>query len=217
MQKLLNIFPLPNFTNWAVAGGTYNYITDYSSDRPVRQDILRLDYIINDKWRTFFRGMNEMVDNNGYSSPANSMPWLMPVDYKTHNPNVVFNAVYVATPTVVNELTVGAALWTEDQDVTTANLQKIERAKLGITLGQRFPQNNPLDLVPATTFGGISNSASFGYDGRFPMHDVVNTLTLTNDVSKVWNRHNLKVGIDLQGDQYLQEHHSGSASFVGKY
>ena len=48
MQKLLNIFPLPNFTNWAVAGGTYNYITDYSSDRPVRQDILRLDYIIND-------------------------------------------------------------------------------------------------------------------------------------------------------------------------
>jgi hypothetical protein len=115
MQKLLNIFPLPNFINWAVAGGTYNYITNYSSDRPVRQDILRLDYIINDKWRTFFRGMNAMVDNNGYGSPANSMPWLMPVDYKTHNPNVVFNAVYVATPTVVNELTLGAALWTEDQ------------------------------------------------------------------------------------------------------
>jgi hypothetical protein len=50
-----------------------------------------------------------------------------------------------------------------------------------------------------------------------PMHDVVNTLTLTDNVSKVWNRHNLKVGIDLRGDQYLQEHHSGSASFVGKY
>jgi len=217
MQKMLNIFPQPNFTNFAITGGQYNYNTSTSADRPVRQEILRLDYVVNDRWRTFFRGMNEMVDNNGFNSPANKLPWLMPVDYKTHNPNVAFNAVYIASPTVVNELTLGAALWTEDQGMATADLQKIEKDRLGVSIGQRFPENNPLNLVPMASFGGISNAATFGYDGRFPMHDVVNTLTLTDNVSKTWNRHTFKVGVDLQGDQYLQEHHSGSSSFTGSY
>src|SRR6266542_1067632 len=82
MQKLLNIYPLPNFFDRAVSGGNYNYITSNYADRPVRQDILRMDYNINEKWRTFFRGMNEAVDNYGFSTPANSLPWLVKVGYK---------------------------------------------------------------------------------------------------------------------------------------
>jgi hypothetical protein len=216
LQKMLNIYPLPNFTNRAISGGSYNYVTNRTADRPVRQDILRLDYNVSQKWRTFFRGMNESVDNNGYATPANSLSWLIPVDYKTHNPNVALNAVYVASPTMVNELTVGAALWTEDQGVTQDSLSKIQRDKLGITLGQRFAVNNPLDVVPAASFG-VPSSANFGFDGRFPMHDLVNSLSITDAVTKTFDRHTLKVGIDLQGDQYLQEHHSGSSSFTGNF
>ncbi|MEO7143838.1 MAG: carboxypeptidase regulatory-like domain-containing protein [Bryobacteraceae bacterium] len=216
-QKLLGIFPEPNFLNNAISKGNYNYITSYSEKTPVDQQILRADYDISSKWRTFFRGMNMSVDNNGYSSPANDLPWYIPVDYKTHNPNIAINAVYVATPTLVNELTVGTALWTEDQGVTPANLNKIERTNAGIALGQLYPRNNPLNLIPAMSFGGVPNAATTRFDGRFPMHDTVVSLTLTDGLTKVWNNHTFKFGVDLQGDQYDQAHHSGSASFTGSF
>jgi len=45
----------------------------------------------------------------------------------------------------------------------------------------------------------------------------VNTLSLTDAVTKIWSTHTFKFGIDLQGDQYLQEHHSGGSSFVGNF
>ena len=130
-RKYLSIFPLPNFTNLAISKGNYNYITNTFADKPVRQDILRLDYNVTEKWRTFFRGMNESVDNFGYNSPAANLKTLAPIGYKTHNPNVAFNAVFVATPTLVNELTAGTAYWTEDQRIADSDLAKIkERGRL---------------------------------------------------------------------------------------
>jgi hypothetical protein len=41
----------------------------------------------------FFRGDLETV-NDDYSSPANSMAWLMKVNYRTTNPNFVYNITY---------------------------------------------------------------------------------------------------------------------------
>jgi len=217
MQNLLNIFPLPNFTNTAISRGNYNYVTNTTAQTPVSQQVLRVDYNITDKWRMFFRGMNMSVDNNGFNSPANKTQSLVPIDYKTHNPNVVADLVWTASPTVVNELTLGTAFWTEDQGIAPSDLAKLEKSKIGYNLSQFYPQNNPLGVVPAASFGGITNAASIGFDGRFPMHDVVTSISLTDGLTKVWRSHLFKVGVDLQGDQYLQAHSSGGGVFSGSF
>ena len=77
MQKLLNVFPLPNAPNTLNGGalnpsGTwYNYTLQDSLSRPGRQNSLRTDYNISDKWRAFFRGSNEGTHNKGPNSTVN--------------------------------------------------------------------------------------------------------------------------------------------------
>ena len=48
MQKLLNWFPVPNFTDTAVSQGLYNYVLAAVADNPVDQESLRIDYAPNE-------------------------------------------------------------------------------------------------------------------------------------------------------------------------
>jgi outer membrane receptor protein involved in Fe transport len=214
-QALLNIFPQPNFTNTAISGGNYNYITNNFANQPTSQSILRLDYNFTEKWRMFFRGLNMVVNNDGFSSPANADPWLAPANYKTHNPNVAINLVWAATPTLVNELTLGTAFWTEDQILTADSLKLLQKSNDGISLGQLYPQFNPLGLIPQMNFGGVPNAAGGGPNGRFPLEDVVSNYDLTDGLTKIWNKHTFKFGADVEFDTYLQKHTGGS--FAGNF
>ncbi|MCX6628589.1 MAG: carboxypeptidase regulatory-like domain-containing protein, partial [Candidatus Solibacter sp.] len=153
MQKLLGVFPLPNFTNRAVSKGNYNYILSDTIDNPIRQEILRIDYSPTEKWRTYFRGMNMYVNNNGTASTANTNSWGIVQAYNTTNPNIAGNVTYMASPTLVNEFSVGLARWTEDQLIAGSELAKLQRDKLGIKLGQLYPANNPLNVIPGASFG----------------------------------------------------------------
>jgi len=71
-QKLLSVFPLPNFFDRNISRGNYNYIASDTVDRPARQEVLRLDYNPGPKWRTYFRGMNMYVKQRGLAVTANS-------------------------------------------------------------------------------------------------------------------------------------------------
>ena len=53
----LNIFPLPNFS----AGSGVNYTSQVPSDRPRREDLIRLDFQPSDKWRFTGRYMNTVT------------------------------------------------------------------------------------------------------------------------------------------------------------
>ncbi len=218
MQKLLNVFPLPNFTNRAVSKGNYNYILSDSIDNPIRQEILRVDYSPTQKWRTYFRGMNMYVNNNGTASTANTNSWGIVQAYNTTNPNVAGNVTYMASPTLVNEFSVGLARWTEDQIISDSQLARLQRDKLGIALGQLYPKNNPLNVVPGASFGGVTGSASIGFDARFPMHDYTNAVSFSDGLTKVAGPHTLKAGIYYEWAEYLQAHHAGSSSnFAGNF
>lgn len=112
-QNTLVLNPQFAFNNVAISSNNYNYITNYSADKPVNQLIFRIDYAPTQKLHMFGRGDLETVNNNGYSSPANKLPWLMRVNYRTTNPNFVYNLIYTFSPTVVNELNLGTAGWSE--------------------------------------------------------------------------------------------------------
>lgn len=219
IQALLNIFPLPNRTDPSTNNnGKYNYVTNTTADRPVDQEIFRVDYNPTEKWRMYFRAIFMSVGNNGYNSSANKLPWLMPVNYTTSNPNMAYNLTYAISPTLVNELTVGTAGWTEKQSYKDADLAKIVKKNVGYNLSQLYPANNPLDLVPALSFSGVTNAAVINYDARFPMNNQVRTYSLTDGLTKIWGAHTAKVGVDLQTDSYIQYHNTASTGiFPGTF
>lgn len=215
MQKLLNVFPLPNFTNVAISNRAYNLRLTDSVDNPAREEVLRVDYNPGSKWRTYFRGLNLQVKQDGYATTANSNQWGIRQSYDTTNPNIGYNITYMATPTLVNELSLGYARWTEVQNISESELAKLSRDKLGIRLGQQRPQNNPLNVIPAASFGGITGAASIGYDGRFPMDNYVHAFSLSDGLTKVAGAHTFKVGVYLEAAEYLQRHHG--ANFAGSF
>jgi hypothetical protein len=206
MQKLLNIFPAPNVTGIS----SYNLVQTDTIEAPVHQELLRVDYNPTSKLRGYFRGVNAFVAQRGSNITANSNKWGVVQTYDTTNPNVAANFTYLASPTLVNELSIGMSRWTEDQAIAADQLAKLQKDKLGINLGQLYPGNNPLNLVPAASFGGVQSPISIGYDSRFPMKDIVTAVSLADSVTKVLNTHTLKAGIYLENAEYLQAHTGGS-------
>lgn len=192
------------FDNAAVSDNNYNYITNYSADRPVTQEIFRIDYFPTEKLHMFFRGDMEKVNNTSHSSPANKLPWVMPVNYQTTNPNFVYNVIYTFTPTLVNEFNIGTAGWSEHQLYSKSDLAKVQLSSSGLNLPSLYDGVNPLNLYPAVTFGGITDVATYGWDSRFPMADQVRSIEATDNVTKVIGNHTLKFGLDAGTDTYLQ-------------
>ncbi len=82
----------------------------------------------------FGRGDLTTVDNTGYASTANNLPWLMADDYQTKNPNFVYNIVYTFSPTVVNEFNVGWAGWDENTVYNPADVAKVTLGAGGFNL-----------------------------------------------------------------------------------
>jgi hypothetical protein len=220
MQALMQIMydntlgrnPQYAFTNLAVSNNNYNYQTNYSADKPVHQVVFRIDYAPTQKIHMFGRAQFETVNDNDYSSPANTMTWLMPVNYRTTNPNAVFNITYTFSPTIVNELNLGTAGWSETQLYEQSDLAKVTLGAGGFNLPALYAGVNPLNLFPATSFGG-TNAANFGWDSRFPMADQVRSWTITDNVTKIWGNHTFKFGVDWEQDTYLQVNHNR----VGKF
>jgi hypothetical protein len=229
-QKLMNIFPLPTINCTPLGGGgasacpltnvttgsPYNYRIFAPRKEPTNQQVLRVDYNISNKWHTYFHGMNMFKENRGLTATVNKLNWGIPSFYQTPARNAGFNVTYMATPTLVNEFTIGYADWKEIQNFANASdLDKVSKSKLGISLGQNNPSQNPTDLVPRVT--GLSSGTSspsyqlaaapsIDFDNRWPMKNATGTWEGTDGITKIWGHHTSKAGVYFQAGRYLQRH-----------
>ena len=215
MQKLLNIFPLPNVAPDATR--PFNVQLSDTLERPVYQELLRVDYVVSPKVRTWARGWHQSVHNKGLASTVNNTAWgIGAVDYHTGGPNLGGNLTWIVNPTLVSELTVGFSTWNEEHIIEPDVLKNLQKATYGMTIGQLYPQNNPLGLVPAASFGGVTNAATISYTARYPLYDIARTWSATWSISKLWREHQLKAGIQAERAVYYQ-YHTGSANFAGSF
>ena len=218
MQKVLNIFPQPNFTNTAISNRNYNYVISDSNSTPARQESLRLDYNPSDKLHIYFRGTDLHDGSTGRTQPGISASYMTETEsYNTRAPSLALNVTYTVNPHIVNELAVGLGLWFETNQVSQATLNQFSKTAQGISLGQLYPQNNPLNLLPTLTFQNILNPANFGHDARFPLDDTVITPSVSDGLSVVHGNHNMKFGVYADNAAYKQANHSGNSSFSGAF
>ena len=75
-------YPQNAYTNLAVSNNNYNYQTNWSADKPVNQEIFRIDYAPTEKLHMFFRGDQTIANDTDFASPANTMSWLLKVNYQ---------------------------------------------------------------------------------------------------------------------------------------
>ncbi|MBZ5586620.1 MAG: carboxypeptidase regulatory-like domain-containing protein [Acidobacteriia bacterium] len=168
-QSILNIFPLPNFPNRAISGGNYNYTFQESLDVPKLSHLFRIDLPVSAVNKFSLRGSHWYSDQGGYACSSCASNWgLFKQHYRFAEEGLTFNWVHIFSPTIVNEFNVGVRnnkeKWYPDTD---KDLQGFQRANRGLsTLGQWYPQDNDLGIIPQASFGGVTGGASISYDGR---------------------------------------------------
>ncbi|HWC19040.1 MAG TPA: carboxypeptidase regulatory-like domain-containing protein [Terriglobales bacterium] len=231
-QAVLKLLPTGNATPLGTApgGGLYNYLVRATVEKPVNQQVLRLDYNLSDSMHMFFRGMNMSNETRGPTdSPGlnSAMQWGAPFFYNTPARNAALGLTWTASPTLVNEFTAGYADWRERSGfVNSSDLAKYQRgSSTGVNLGQFSPSLNPLNLIPNMTFGGGGTSASAGFGisngpevnfyTRFPFNNNTGTWEYTDGLTKVWNRHTSKFGVYWQNGRYVQ--HPIGGQFNGTF
>ena len=197
-QALLNIFPLPNQLNTAITLGNFNYQVQEVINQPRRQNLLRVDWRPNAKDAISVRGSTWWADSLGYAVAAGSANWgLVQQHYTFTNNEVALNYTRIITPALINEFTTGVHHSVEKGPPgSDAELQRVVRENRGLgTLGQFFPANNPLHIIPQiSSFGGVLNPALITYDGRFPLRGADTIINFTDNLSYVRGGHNFKAG-----------------------
>jgi len=213
-QKLLSIFPLPNFND---PTNNFNNVFQSTVDQPRREEILRMDWNISQKTTFYARGIESYEAFKGdYNFVLASPIWpQFPIKYQIRSKGLVSTLIHTFNPTLTNEFTFGVnrALQTVDP-LNQDGIDKNDRTKLGLALPQFFPAINPLNLVPNATFGGISNAPQLNIEQRFPFFGTNNIWNWSDNLSKIWGGHNLKAGFYLE---YTTRNAARAAAFNGTF
>jgi hypothetical protein len=188
--RLLNFFPLPNFTP-TVSSELYvnNYFEQGSATHPRRNDVLRIDTYITSKINGYFRWINDHDDMGvlfsgvqfgataagrgaGFAPMAN-------VDHPNPGHGYAGSATWTITPTLINEVTVGNS-WNTWAYYSLDNYAASLRSQFTAggaapplpilfpipTSAQNGPQsatNGYLPLLPTFSFGGSGGPAGASY------------------------------------------------------
>ena len=206
--------------NTSITKGNYNYIQQSTANTPVGQQIARIDFNPTDKLRMYGRLLLTQDNDDAYNSAANKLPWLMRVNYQTPRYNYAYDLTYTFSPTFLNEFIFGFSEFAENQIYEASQLALATKGSSGYNLGQIYPANNPLNLLPAVSFGGnnSTNNPSYAWDSRFPMYDRAEVWEANDNLTKIIGPHNLMFGFQFMTGNYLQAHSSsgtpsGSFSF----
>ncbi len=191
-QRILNFYPLPNVSGQP----SYNFQSQVSSSYPRRQEIYRIDWNISQRWRAFFRVINDKDAqfmpygqwSADYNIPFGNMRFAQP------GHSGIVNLTTVVNPTLTNEFIFGPSRNRLTIDPTS---DAFSRAKLGLQSRLIYPNADPQGLVPNFRYGGVPNGPFTGFNGT-PFRNVNNTFDFSDNLSKVFTSHHLKVGFYIQ-------------------
>jgi hypothetical protein len=197
---VLALYPKPNFVLGpnGLPNKGFNYTSQISDSYPRREDLLRGDYSLSDKWKLFSRWINNSDAVTSYYGSfvlGSSIP-LVPITDSRPGQGLVVSTTTLISPTMTNEATWGFGKNTIDITPTTNGLS---RAATGIDLPVLYAGAVQQDLIPTFAFNGsrLANTASFGTNDA-PFHNYNTTLEWIDNISKVWNQHTLKAGLYIQ-------------------
>ncbi|HEU0123766.1 MAG TPA: carboxypeptidase regulatory-like domain-containing protein [Bryobacteraceae bacterium] len=201
-QKINDFYPLPNRTPTNAFTNANNYINNAGEVRSMRQYTIKGDHRFNDKNSMFARYSYFLhkTDNGGSIYPN---PVVAKRDDALENKNFALSDTHSFSPTLLNELRVGA---------TRGYFPFIVRS-----FGGGWPQKLGLPAsVPPDTFPGISNGLPGFNTGTAGLRASIN-LQLYDMLTKITGNHTLKFGVDLrtlQGNNLQRSSPSGSFTFA---
>ncbi len=211
-QAILNIFPLPNFTNRAVSLGNYNYVFASPVSNTQLSDTLKIDYNLNAN--NILSWSLSYFNNPSIQNQSGNWPQFV-YNIRNHPTTSSVRFTHIFSPTLLNEFRVGGL--TQPVDVTSedANLKANQRSSIGFTAGQLYPSANPLDVIPNATFGGVTGAANLNIESRFPRYNRYQVLSFSDNLTWTHGSHIVKGGFYYEYFHRIQKGSTGSPPFNG--
>ena len=197
---LLNVFPLPNFSNRAISGGNYNYVFSTPYNKPLSTDTAKIDYILNSS-NTITGALNMYGDDEtgalGITTAAGNWPMMIKT-YHTHGNGTTEKWTRIIRPTLLNELSFGFFAQPADNTYSNAQLQNILRSAVGFNAPQFSPATNDVGVIPNATFGGVPDAANIAIEGRLPLYNRYYIIHWADNVTAIRGSHTIKAGIYVE-------------------
>ncbi len=186
---LLNLFPAPNATD--PSHPAYNYLSQISTSHPRREDLVRVDYNVTEKWRMYasiLRAADSESTPYGIWGMTN-IP-LYNISYSIPGYHYLYNLVTTINPTAINEITVDRA-HDEQYNGQFPGTGNWTRAKTGIQLPTLYPPYQ--DLIAGFSFNGsrLANTPSGNFS---PFFNANTTTEVMDNFSKTLKQHLVKIG-----------------------
>ncbi len=195
--QTLNWLPAPNISG----NPTFNYETAVPTSNPTFDQVYRVDYNINSKWRVYGRHLNSKNTQTvpyGRADSGNNLG-ASALTAPTYGWSLLGNVVYVASPSLINDFSFGYTVNGIPGNAPPED-SIYYRRNSGITLPMLFPNSDPIGLVPNFTFGGVpgwagnngnqpTRFAGLPYANRNPVYNI------TDNVTKLSGNHTMKFGI----------------------
>jgi hypothetical protein len=216
---ILNIFPDPN----ASATG-YNYIVQFPTQHPRRQNLFKVDFRPTSNDTISFKGSTWYVHQEGFESPGSNTGdarWgLIEAVYDFTTDMATASYTKIISPQLVNEFMFGGFYSTEQgppvNDEALARLQRQNRGLSG--LPQFASGNNPLNIIPQAQFSGLPGlgflPARINFDGRFPLDGFDTAITASNNLTYIRGAHTFKVGVWWEKAAFRQ---ARAGNFTGEF
>ena len=190
--KILNWYPAPN---QAGVDPSFNYSTQFSNTYPRREDVYRGDYNISEKWKAYFRWVDNKDETSmayGQWNASYNIPF-GPMSFGSPGWSMVGNVTTVINPTLTNEFVFGSSR--NDLHITPID-KAFNRSNLNLSYTMPYPTADTLQLVQNWTYGGVPNGPTSSFNGT-PFLNFNHTYDITDSVAKVHGVHTLKAGIYL--------------------
>jgi hypothetical protein len=201
--NILKIYTgLPNFTGLPPTPGqpgTARYYYNSPDTLVKNQDMLRIDYAINNKMNSFFRWVNDYQKETEANGIWGWEPF--PIQTQTRpkpGSSWAWNLVTTFTPTLASETILTYNHQSQSLSVTGTN--PIDRNTLGANFAQIFPATNITNSIPDINGAG---PISFGL-GDPGWHNWGKDYGATENVSWVKGNHTVKFGVFYNRDDKAQ-------------
>ena len=195
-QNYLKLLPLPNVSDLAVSARRYNYQVQESLRIPKNSETLRVDFPLDDRTTLYSRFNYWNEKSRGFAVGAGNSNWgWLPSSYKSTSKSVSISASRILNPSLILEASMSALHWTETgAPLKQEDVDRLNRAKAGVNIPQLHPENNPLNLVPNATFGGVNSAISTNIESRFPLWGTNVEFAWTANLTKTHGAHVMKAG-----------------------
>jgi len=194
-RNYLNLLPEPNFFNIGLSSRRYNYQVQEALEAPKHTELLRTDFALTSKTTMYFRYNQWWEDVRGFAVPGGNANWgWIPSTYLNTAKTGLISLTKILGPRDVLEFSTGVNRGTENATAPETAINRVTRATANFNVPQFYPGNNPLNLVPRASFGGLSQPANPTVENRFPLRGTDTLYTLSTLLTRSQGAHTLKFG-----------------------